>query len=79
MAIIRREITSKINWMIENLLPPAVRDCRPIMKFIIRFVYGDCTDLLLEFKERYPLLSDEEIGEYYSKIQYVPINVKRQT
>ncbi len=73
-----REITSVVNWMLDNLCPPLLRDSRLLMDFIIRFAYADKAKYILEFKEQYPFLTDDEIGKYYELIKDVPIN-KRKT
>ena len=75
---LNREITSIVNWILDNLCPPIIRDSRIIMSFIIKFAYGDKTKYILEFKENLPFLTDEEISKYYDLIKDAPIN-KRKT
>jgi len=71
--MISREITSAIGWCLDNLCPPIIRDFRPFMKFIIKFAYGDKTDMLMDFKDKLPFLSEDEIAAYYSAMKNVPI------
>lgn len=79
MRLLDRNVTVCINWILENLLPPVIRDCRIFMKIIIWPAYGNKTKYLLDFKDKYPRLSDEEINKYYELIADAPINKKRNT
>jgi ubiquinone/menaquinone biosynthesis C-methylase UbiE len=45
---------------------------------IIRMAYGSTTKTVMEFKDKYPYLTDEDISQYYEKIKYAPVN-KRET
>ena len=74
-----RNITIKINWILENLLFPVLRESKVLMYWIIWFAYGKYTRYVMEFKDRYPDLTDEEIGKYYELIKDAPINKKRKT
>lgn len=77
--MLHRNITRRINWVLDHILPPFLRDFRLLMYFIIYFAYGKHTKYILDFKERYPYLSDEEINHYYELIADAPINKKRKT
>lgn len=76
--MVNREFTSIINWLLENILPPAIRDSRFLMSGIIWFAYGKSTKLVMEFKDKYPLIDDNEINKYYELVKDAPIN-KRNT
>lgn len=73
-----RNITILINWILENLIPPFFRDSYIFMHFIIYIVYGKTTKYVMEFKDKYPNLTDNEINHYYDLIKDAPIN-KRET
>lgn len=77
--MLSRNITGKINWILENLIPPVLRECRWLMYIIIWFAYGKYTKYILDFKDKYPDLTQEEINQYYELIADAPINKKRQT
>lgn len=71
---IGRNITSKIDWLLDYVVPPILREWKPLMWFIIQFAYGPYTKYVMEFKDKYPNLSQEEINTYYSLIADAPIN-----
>ena len=79
MHLLDRNITLIANFVLDNILPPILRDCKQIMYPIMRLAYGRETKLLLEFKEKFPFMSDTELAEYYSRIVNVPINTRRET
>ena len=74
-----RNFTIIINWILDNLIPPILRDSKIFMYLIMYPAYGRYTKLLFDFKSRYPRLSKKEIDEYYDKIKDAPINLKRKT
>ena len=61
---INRNFTIIINWILDNLCPPILRDCYPLMFPIYRIAYGKYTAKLLRYKDRYPFLTDAEYAEY---------------
>lgn len=79
MSLLDRNFTIIINWFLENLIPPVLHDNRAFMKMVIWPAYGKKTEPLLDFKDNYPRLSDEEINLYYELITDAPINKKRIT
>ena len=76
MIKINRDIAIVVNWCLDNLVPPFLRDFRPFMKFIIRFAYGDKTELILDFKDKVIDLSEENLSEIYEAIKNVPVNMR---
>ncbi|MDR2727860.1 MAG: class I SAM-dependent methyltransferase, partial [Chitinispirillales bacterium] len=79
MNLFDRKITLLVNYFLDNICPPILRDCKYFMYPIMRLAYGRETKLLLEFKEKFPFMSDSELSEYYRRIVDVPINTKRKT
>lgn len=77
MAKLSREVTSKLNWILDNLLPPLIRDNRVFMKILFKIVLGRKYKYYLEFKERCNYLSNEEINQYYAFLE--DTFVKRET
>ena len=77
--MLNRDVTIKINWILENILPPIMRDSKWLMYFVVWFAYGKKTKLIMDFKEKYPHMTNEEINEYYSVILQTPINSGRAT
>lgn len=72
--ILDRNLTSVVNWCLDHLCPPFLRDCRWFMHTIIWFAYGKYTPLVLDFKDKLPALSDRDLSTYYEAIQAAPIN-----
>jgi hypothetical protein len=65
LAIISRNVTSKINWLLDNLLPPILRDARWLCHLVYGFDDGANTGEVIRFKENLPHLSDADICRYY--------------
>ena len=59
-----RNITTVINWILDNLCPPILRDCYPLMFPIYYAAYGKSAAKLLKYKDHYPTLSEEEYAAY---------------
>lgn len=62
---VSRDITSIINFILDNICPPILRDCYPLMYPIYWMAAGKYTAKLLKYKDRYPFLTEEEYNEYY--------------
>lgn len=62
---ISRNFTCIINWILDNLCPPILRDCWPLMYPIYWAAMGRYTKEFLEYKDKYPFLTDVEYGRYY--------------
>lgn len=60
-----RDVTVVINWILDNLCPPILRDCYPLMYPIYWIAYGKHTAELLRYKDRYPFLTEAEYAKYY--------------
>lgn len=56
-----RDFTSIINFILDNICPPILRDCYPLMFPIYYLAYGKQTARLLKYKDRYPFLSEAGI------------------
>ena len=73
-----RNITVVVNYILDNIVPPVLRDRRWFMGPIIRIVYGRQTKHVLDFKEKFPFMGEDELAGYYELIKDAPIN-KRET
>lgn len=60
-----RDFTAVINWILDNLCPPILRDCYPLMFPIYWIAGGKHTSELLRYKDRYPFLTEAEYAKYY--------------
>lgn len=59
-----RETTNRIRFVLEDLLPPAVRDSA-LFRSAARFAWGGHIDRLAAFRERAPFLTDAEYEALY--------------
>ncbi len=69
-----RNITTVINWILDNLCPPILRDCYPLMFPIYYAAYGKSAAKLLKYKDHYPTLSEEEYAAYYDCAAQTPLS-----
>jgi len=74
---ISRDTTNIINWIIDNLIPPVLRDSKLVVYPFFLFLFGKKAKLFLEFKDKAPFLSKEEYEKYYSDL--LPVHIKRHT
>lgn len=61
-----REKTNKIRFVLEDLLPPIIRDSFLFRQFA-KLAWGSHIDDLASFRERAPFLTDEEYEALYKK------------
>ena len=60
-----REVTGIINYILDNVTPPVVRDARWFMAPLMRVVLGPKYKYYMMFKENLHGLSEKDIEEYY--------------
>lgn len=63
---LNRETTNRIRFVIEDVLPPFVRDSR-LFRTVAKAAWGDHIDRLAAFRERAPFLSAQEYEDLYRK------------
>ncbi|HKH27683.1 MAG TPA: class I SAM-dependent methyltransferase [Sphingomicrobium sp.] len=63
----RRETTNVIRAVLEEALPPIVRDSKP-MRWLFRRHWGDLVDDIERFRERIPFVTDREYREIYERM-----------
>ena len=73
---ISREFSNSINWLLDNLIPPVLRDSKWLMAIIMRIALGSKYTYYMDFKKHIPLISDKEIDAYYSFLSDTFINRK---
>ncbi len=61
-----RRVTSRVRVLLDDWLPPVVREWRPLNRVLARVVHGKNFDL--DFKQRAFQLSDREIAEAYDRL-----------
>ncbi|MDR2793237.1 MAG: class I SAM-dependent methyltransferase [Treponema sp.] len=71
--MVSREFSIFVNWILDNLIPPVLRDCKWFMKPVTTMAYGREAETIMGFKEAMPFLSEEEIADYYKRTVNAPI------
>ena len=66
-----RNIPLIIHFILDRLLPPVIRDSRVVMGPLFYLAFGKKAALFLEFKEKLPSLSDQQINDYYEELDDV--------
>ena len=64
--LLDRRVTAKVRVLLDDWLPPVVREWRPLNRVLARMVHGPNFDL--DFKERAFHLTDREIAEAYDRL-----------
>jgi ubiquinone/menaquinone biosynthesis C-methylase UbiE len=77
MKLLDREVTTVAHWVLDNIVPPFIRDRFWFMYPFVWIAHGKSTKVVMEFKKEVPFLSDEEIATYYDPIK--DKGVKRPT
>lgn len=67
--MLARALTSKVNWILDNLVPPMLRDSRWFMKIWFRLLFRDRDRYFMEFKDNAPFLGKREFSEYYTFLE----------
>lgn len=63
-----RSVTNRINWVLDNLVPPAVRDSRWFMMPLFWIVFGKRSGDFARFKDAAPHLSRAEYSGWYERL-----------
>lgn len=66
----RRETTNRIRMVLEEVLPPALRDSAP-MRWMFRRHWGCLVDDIEAFREQIPFISDDEYRSIYERLPRV--------
>jgi ubiquinone/menaquinone biosynthesis C-methylase UbiE len=61
-----RRVTSRVRVLLDDWLPPVVREWRPLNRVLARLVHGPTFDL--DFKQRAFHLTDRQIAEAYDRL-----------
>ena len=61
-----RETTNKIRFILEDLVPPILRDSA-LFKWLAKVAWGNHIVALAEFRKKAPFLSEEEYEDLYRK------------
>lgn len=72
-----RNITNKVNWIFDNLIPPVLRDSKYFMFLWFWILFGNKSKYFMEFKEKVPFLTKEDFEKYYHILS--DKHIKRET
>ena len=61
----KRSITQRINWCLDELLPPVLRDNKFFMSILFRIALGKKYHYYQEFKDKVVDLDEKQISSYY--------------
>lgn len=67
-----RNLTLKIHFLLDECLPPIIRDNKWFMWLPLRLFYGRYASLFQDFKKQAPFMSPEEMASFYAKISTAP-------
>jgi SAM-dependent methyltransferase len=59
--------TTTVNWILENLVPPVMRD--PLVKLGIKIIMKEDAPLFLSFKQKAPLMTPDDFMEAYKSLR----------
>ena len=60
-----RDISLKIHWVFDQLIPPVLRDCRWFMGFFIKMAFRHRAPIYMDFKDKAHTMTCEEFTEAY--------------
>ena len=72
-----RRITNRLNWVLDNLVLPYLRDSKIFMGIWFRLLFGNKSKCFMGFKERAPHLNQEEYEKYYQLLS--DVHLQRDT
>ncbi|MDZ7832240.1 MAG: class I SAM-dependent methyltransferase [Desulfobacterales bacterium] len=75
--MLNRNITNHFNWILDNLIPPVMRDNKLLVRLCFWLLFGDKAKYFMEFKNKAPHLSQEEYKFYYNLLS--DKHIKRKT
>jgi SAM-dependent methyltransferase len=64
LFVMRRETSNKLRYILEDVIPPVVRDSRAFLT-VAKLAWGDHISNLAKFRARAPFLTDEEYENLY--------------
>lgn len=71
-----RSITNKLNYILDNWLPPVVRDNKLFIGIVFHMVFGKKYRYYMRFKDQAYLMKEEDINAYYEILADTFINRK---
>ena len=75
--VFKRNYTAKVNWILDNVLPPVFRDSRIFMWPLFRILFGSRMYQFMAFKENAWTMTEEEYVRTYDLLACV--HIERET
>ncbi len=72
-----RNFTNIFNWILDNLVPPFIRDSRIFSQPLFWMLFGKKGKLFMNFKNKAAQLSDVQMADYYKKL--ADVHIQRPT
>ncbi|GBU25084.1 glycosyl transferase [Fibrobacteria bacterium R8-3-H12] len=74
-----RNLAVIIHYFIDNICPPFLRDNKYFIYPLLWLAFRHEAKRILDFKEKFPFMSDSEYAQRYSALMNTPILTKRKT
>lgn len=71
-----RSMTNKLNYILDNWVPPIIRDSELFMSFVFYIVFGKKYHYYMHFKDHSYRLKEADINQYYDILSDTFINRK---
>jgi len=72
-----RNLTIKINYVLDNLLPPIIRDSRYFVYIPFKLLFKDKAEIFLNFKNSASYMSEKRYVRFYEELD--PYLIQRET
>jgi ubiquinone/menaquinone biosynthesis C-methylase UbiE len=66
-----RTVTRRLTFMLDELVPPILRDSKLLMWLPLRVMLGRRAGMFLDFKERAPAMTEDELADVYKGLRGV--------
>ena len=74
---ISRDITVVIHFLLDELVPPILRDSKWFMWLPFKLLFRNKAKIFFEFKEKAPYLSEQEFRDLY--LESASVHIQRET
>ncbi len=75
--VLKRDLANKIRYILDEFIPPILRDQYWFMFLPVKIVYKAKADVFLHFKQRVKDMNDKQFAEVYEEIE--PFLIQRDT
>lgn len=72
-----RNFTNIFNWILDNLIPPFIRDSKIFIYPLFWLLFKNKASLFMDFKKKMVFLSNAEMIEYYKNLS--DVHIERRT